>query len=403
VWLLPIVASEVAAASGGLVAPHLAAPEAFLVLILSYVLWACSVPLAMSVLVLLFLRLALHKLPERDMGVSAWLALGPIGTGALGLVVLGGAAAPIFAANGLASVGEVAFGLGAIGGLMLWGYGVWWLSLAILKTVRYLRGGLPFNLGWWGFTFPLAVYTLAALALARVMGLGLFSFVGAGLALCLAIFWVIVASRTLRGAWTTTLFIAPCLNAASAPVRFEADVARGSASAPQAGGALGVALDLSSVEIGGAMRLGGERKRGLQRFEVGRATGLPTAGALVGVAMRRRDLEIEQADRRGCEAERRHRREPRRLHDAAKGHPDRSLQLIQRCDRVVIFEGGKLHDENLSARAGMAPTVDPEVDKRRSRRKRLRSFRNWNNCKPGRGSLGSSDPTRATYRNSMVG
>lgn len=163
VWLLPIVASEVAAASGGLLAPHLAAPEAFLVLILSYILWACSVPLAMSVLVLLFLRLALHKLPERDMGVSAWLTLGPIGTGALGLVVLGAAAPTVFAANGLASVGEVAFGLGVIGGLILWGYGVWWLSLAVLKTVCYLREGLPFNLGWWGFTFPLAVYTLASL------------------------------------------------------------------------------------------------------------------------------------------------------------------------------------------------------------------------------------------------
>ena len=225
VWLLPIVASEVAAASGGLLAPHLAAPEAFLVLILSYVLWACSVPLAMSVLVLLFLRLALHKLPERDMGVSAWLALGPIGTGALGLAVLGAAAPKIFAANGLASVGEVAFGLGVLGGLILWGYGVWWLSLAILKTVRYLRGGLPFNLGWWGFTFPLAVDTLATLALARVTGLSLFSFAGGALAICLAIFWVIVASRTLRGAWSTTLFVvAPCLMGANAPARFEADV-----------------------------------------------------------------------------------------------------------------------------------------------------------------------------------
>jgi C4-dicarboxylate transporter/malic acid transport protein len=224
VWLLPIVASEVAAASGGLLAPHLAAPEAFLVLILSYVLWACSVPLAMSVLVLLFLRLALYKLPERDLGVSAWLALGPIGTGALGLVVLGAAAPAIFAANGLASVGEVAFGLGVIGGLILWGYGVWWLSLAVLKTVRYLREGLPFNLGWWGFTFPLAVYALATLALARVTGLGLFGFAGGGLAVCLAIFWLVVASRTVRGAWSTTLFAAPCLSQANPQARFEADV-----------------------------------------------------------------------------------------------------------------------------------------------------------------------------------
>jgi Voltage-dependent anion channel len=73
-------------------------------------------PLAMSILTLLVLRLALHKLPERDMGASAWLALGPIGTGALGLVLLGGEAPAIFAANGLRSVGDTAFGLGVIGG-----------------------------------------------------------------------------------------------------------------------------------------------------------------------------------------------------------------------------------------------------------------------------------------------
>lgn len=223
VWLLPIVACEVAAASAGQLAPHLAAPEAFLVLVLGYVLWACSVPLAMGILVLLFLRLVLHKLPERDMGVSAWLALGPIGTGALGLLVLGGDAPTIFAANGLAGVGEVALGMGVVGGIVLWGYGAWWLALAILKTLRYLREGLPFNLGWWGFTFPLGVYALATLALARATRLELFTVTGGLLVTCLAAFWVIVAARTLDGAWKRTLFVAPCLVGAKAPVRFEAD------------------------------------------------------------------------------------------------------------------------------------------------------------------------------------
>jgi hypothetical protein len=218
-------------------------------------------------------------------------------------------------------VGEVAFGLGVIGGLILWGYGVWWLGLAILKTVRYPREGVPFNLGWWGFTFPLAVYTLATLALARVTGLSLFGFAGGGLALCLAIFWVVVASRTLRGAWSTTLFVAPCLNGADALARFEATSCEGRRPTPQAVRSSGVALDLNRVEIG-AMRLRGERKRGLQRFEVGRVARLPTARAGIVPFMRRRDLEIEQADRRGRKTERRHGREPRRLHDSAKGHPD---------------------------------------------------------------------------------
>lgn len=211
VWLLPIVAAEVAAASGALLAPHLPASEAFAVLILGYVLWAYSVPLALSVLVLLVLRLALHKLPEREMGASAWLALGPIGTGALGLLLLGRNAPPVFAANGLADIGDAASAIGVIGGLMLWGYGVWWLALAVIKTVHYLRKGLPFNLGWWGFTFPLGVYTLATLALADATHLSFFGVSGGALVVCLAAFWLLVASRTARGAWQGHLFFAPCL------------------------------------------------------------------------------------------------------------------------------------------------------------------------------------------------
>ena len=58
-------------------------------------------------------------------------------------------------------VGDVAFGLGVVGGLVLWGYGAWWLMLAVMKTAFYLRSGMPFNLGWWGFTFPLGVYSLS--------------------------------------------------------------------------------------------------------------------------------------------------------------------------------------------------------------------------------------------------
>jgi C4-dicarboxylate transporter/malic acid transport protein len=207
VWLLPIVAAEVAAASGALLVPHLLASEAFTVLILSYALWAFSVPLAMSILVILLLRLVLHKLPEREMAASGWLALGPIGTGALALLLLGGDAPAVFAVAGLSGVGEVAFGLGIIGGTILWGYGLWWLLLAILKTAHYLRKGMPFNLGWWAFIFPLGVYSLATLALAQAIHLAFFSVVGSILVICLAALWLIVAVLTVDGAWHGYLFV----------------------------------------------------------------------------------------------------------------------------------------------------------------------------------------------------
>ena len=209
VWLLPIVAAEVAAVSGALLVPHLSASECFVVLILCYALWAFSVPLAMSILVILLIRLVLHKLPERDMAASGWLALGPIGTGALALVLLGGDAPAVFAVAGLPDVGKVAVGLGMIGGTMLWGYGAWWLLLAILKTGRYLREGLPFNLGCWGFTFPLGVYSLATLALARATRLAFFSVIGSILVVCLAALWFVVMVLTIVGAWDGHLLVGP--------------------------------------------------------------------------------------------------------------------------------------------------------------------------------------------------
>ena len=213
VWLLPVVAAEVTAASGGLLAPHLADAGAFRILMLSYALWAFSVPAAMSILAILMLRLIVHKLPHRDMAASSFLALGPIGTGALGLVLLGGDAPHVFAAMGLAEVGQVAAGIGVIGGTILWGYGLWWLALAVLMTARYLREGMPFNLGWWGFTFPLGVYAVGTLALARATHLDFLSAIGGGLVVCLAAFWLIVAARTLHGAWHGYLFVSPCLTA----------------------------------------------------------------------------------------------------------------------------------------------------------------------------------------------
>lgn len=212
VWLLPVVAAEVAAASGGLLAPHLAdAHSQLVVLVTSYVLWAFSLPVAFSILTILLLRMALHKLPHENMAASSWLALGPIGTGALGMLLLGADAPAIFATNGMAGSGEIAAGLGLVAGITLWGFGLWWMLIAILITLRYLRAGIPFNLGWWGFTFPLGVYSLATLKLASTLHLMFFSVSGCALVALLAVMWLIVGTRTVQGAWRGELFVSPCI------------------------------------------------------------------------------------------------------------------------------------------------------------------------------------------------
>ena len=212
VWLLPVVAAEVAAASGGAIAPHLADTSAqFTMMVTSYVLWAYSVPVALSILVILLLRLALHKLPHESMAASSWLSLGPIGTGALGMLVIGNDAPAIFAAHGMPGIGAVAGGIGVVAGILFWGLGVWWMLLALLITARYAKGGIPFNLGWWGFTFPLGVYAVTTLKLGVTLNLAFFDVLGVILVMILAAMWLVVAVKTAAGAYRGNLFVSPCI------------------------------------------------------------------------------------------------------------------------------------------------------------------------------------------------
>ncbi|WP_321783505.1 TDT family transporter [Burkholderia pyrrocinia] len=211
VLLLPIVAPEVAASSAATLAPHFVGTQARLLIGAGYVLWAISVPLAFAILTIVFFRLVIHKLPHRDLGPSSWLTLGPIGTGALGLLTLGQAAPVAFAGTPLASVAVLARDFGIAGALLLWGAGLWWLACAVLFTMRYCREGLPFNLGWWGFTFPLGVYTAASLSLYHATGFDGFAVFGTLLAVLLGGLWALVIVRTCRGMLHGSLFHAPCL------------------------------------------------------------------------------------------------------------------------------------------------------------------------------------------------
>lgn len=88
---------------------------------------------------------------------------------------------------------------------------MWWMLIAVLITLRYLRAEIPFNLGWWGFTFPLGVYALTTLKLANVLHLAFFNVVGSVLVAALAWMWLIVTKRTVVGAYKGELFVSPCI------------------------------------------------------------------------------------------------------------------------------------------------------------------------------------------------
>jgi C4-dicarboxylate transporter/malic acid transport protein len=212
VWLLPIVACEVAASSAGLLLQHLATDQhALAILITGYVLWGISVLPAFAILTILMLRLALHQLPEKEVAISSWLCLGPIGTGALALLLLGQQAPRILNAAGLEELATIVPALGVIGGLVLLGFGLWWFGIAVLTTVRHARTGIPFNLGWWGLTFPFGVFTLAIFNLAHQLQFNFLTYIAVALSIVLLALWALVMKKTVVGAYSGQLFFSPCL------------------------------------------------------------------------------------------------------------------------------------------------------------------------------------------------
>ncbi|UAB19849.1 TDT family transporter [Acinetobacter baumannii] len=212
IWLLPVVACEVAASSTGMLVAHLPADvHSFHLLLTGYVLWGISVLPAFAILTILMLRMALHQLPEKEVAISSWLSLGPIGTGALGLLLLGEQAQRVFVNVGFPELAHVFQALGVVGSLVLLGFGLWWLGLAILTTLRHAKTGIPFNLGWWGLTFPFGVFILALFNLGHQIEVVFLQYVAVAFSILLLVMWSVVMKKTLAGAYSGKLFFSPCL------------------------------------------------------------------------------------------------------------------------------------------------------------------------------------------------
>ncbi len=99
-WLLPIVPTVVAAASGALVSTTLSPEHAFITLMVSYALWGVGMSLSFLVMAIYIHRLAVHKLPTSEVIVSAFLPLGPLGQGAFGIIEMSQSGRTVYPAVG---------------------------------------------------------------------------------------------------------------------------------------------------------------------------------------------------------------------------------------------------------------------------------------------------------------
>lgn len=223
VWFLPVVSTIVAAASGGIVAEILPPAHARLTLVVSWILWGTGFPLAILLMALYYGRLSIYKIPPASLIISAFLPLGPCGQGAFGLLQMSYALKRIMRKDGHALVAgetmdEAQLFASAIYAstipvaLVIWGLGLVWLAIAIGFLIDLaLVSRLTFNLGWWGFTFPLGVFCTATTQLGKELDSGAFKVIGTVLSLVEVALWLYIAVRTLIGAASGKLFFSPCL------------------------------------------------------------------------------------------------------------------------------------------------------------------------------------------------
>ena len=192
-WFIPPVVTIIIPMALTPLVPHVGPDNARLFLALGYAAYGMGFLLFLLVLGLLHDRLVLHPLPPAQLAPTLWIGLGPV-------------AVAVLAPLALARAGQETFGAAApsvmvlsqLFGTAMWGFGLWWLAIAVTLLVRYLRAGtLPFHLGWWAFTFPLGAYTVATVTLARSWQAPGLEGVAVLLYLMLVGFWTVVTARTL--------------------------------------------------------------------------------------------------------------------------------------------------------------------------------------------------------------
>ncbi len=195
-WFIPPVGLIVIPVAGSLIIPYLSGIMQDIVIFLNYFGWGAGFFIYLSLLAISMYRFILHHPLPNILAPTVWINLGPIGVGTVALINL-------IKNSSFITIKEPFF----VFGFLFWGFGIWWVVMAIALTLHYIkRLKLPYTMSWWAFTFPLGAYVAASHTISLLFKFQLIDYIGFTLYWLLVIFWLVTVVKTFIHAYRGTLF-----------------------------------------------------------------------------------------------------------------------------------------------------------------------------------------------------
>jgi tellurite resistance protein TehA-like permease len=192
VWLLIVVGTQAVCVLGCLVAPRLPADAVGPGLFAALCFWLVGGMLYLWLIALIFYRIMFRPLTPADLTPPYWINMGAMAISTLGGVnLVATRAAPV--------AGLLPFVQGLT--LMFWATATWWLPLLLMLGVwRHVhrRYPLTYDHGYWGAVFPLGMYAVCTLKLAREFDLPFLAPVGEVFAWVALAAWAATAAGLVR-------------------------------------------------------------------------------------------------------------------------------------------------------------------------------------------------------------
>ena len=194
VWLLIVVATQSVAVLGCLVFPHFLGDAVGLGLFTALCFWLVGGMLYLWLIALIFYRIMFRPITAADMTPPYWINMGAMAISTLGGVSL------VSAARGSELLVELVPFLKGLT-LMFWATATWWLPLLLMLGIwrhGVKRYPLTYDHSYWGAVFPLGMYAVCTLRLAREFGLPFLAHIGETFAWVALAAWVATAAGLAR-------------------------------------------------------------------------------------------------------------------------------------------------------------------------------------------------------------